>query len=83
MNSVKLTNALLITLIVFNILLIWGISRKASHHYHNQHTYCWHNFHRSGSIRSFGTCLYGFGARCGCNGGIHRGFVNHYYHKNY
>ncbi len=71
MNNPKLTNILLIGLIVCNVL-IFAVAHLSRHHHH-RNNYCYNNF-RGGKHGSFGTLHRGFGAYRGNYGGFHGGF---------
>jgi len=70
MNNPKLTNILLIVLIVCNVLIFAGVHISRHHHRMN---YAYHNF-RGGKHGSFGSFHRGFGAYRGNYGGFHGSF---------
>lgn len=75
MNNPKLTNILLIGLIVCNVLFFAGFSMSRSHHHH-------HRFDSSYGFRgrlhgSFGRLHRGFEASRGKYGGFHGSFRDH------
>jgi hypothetical protein len=76
MNSPKLTNILLIALVVLNIIVFAGV-HMAHHHHKNFQGYGF----RGREHGSFGNFHRGFEAYRGDYGGFHGGFRNHYRHQ--